>query len=154
MHEFPHHYQVTASAAVAGEIELAAEGLPRLPSASPPQFEGPGDCWSPETLLVGAVADCFVLTFRAVARASNLPWTSLHCNATGTLDRVERVSHFTRFDLVARLIVPEGTNPELARRALEKAERNCLVSNSLRASVHLEAIVEVEVEHAVSSASA
>jgi organic hydroperoxide reductase OsmC/OhrA len=31
------------------------------------QLGGPGGQWSPETLLVAAAAECFILTFRAVA---------------------------------------------------------------------------------------
>jgi organic hydroperoxide reductase OsmC/OhrA len=148
MQEFPHHYTVTAAGAVEGDVELTAERLPRLRSASPAEFGGPGDRWSPETLLVGAVADCFMLTFRAVARASKLPWISLNCDVTGTLDRVERVTQFTRVDLRARLTVPSGTGPDQARRALEKAERGCLISNSLKAEVHLEPEIEVAAETA------
>ena len=143
MDALPHHYEVTASAGVTGDVELTAERLALLRSASPGQFGGPGDRWSPETLLVGALADCFILTFRAVARASRVPWTSLECDVTGTLDRVEHATQFTHFDLRARLMVPDGVDADQARRALAKAERSCLISNSLKASVHLETLVEV-----------
>src|SRR6266542_2954665 len=95
MQIFPHHYTVTAAGGEHGDIELIAERLPTLRSASPAEFDSPGDRWSPETFLVGAVGDCFILTFRAVARVSQLPWTSLRCRVTGTLDRVDRVTQFT-----------------------------------------------------------
>jgi len=141
MHDLPHRYEVSASGAADGDVGLAAERLPRLSSASPAEFDGPGDRWSPATLLVGAVADCFVLTFRAVARASNLRWTSLRCDVTGTLDRIDRAMQFTRFDIRAHLEVPAGVAPDHARRALEKAERSCLISNSLKGVTRLEAEV-------------
>jgi uncharacterized OsmC-like protein len=115
-----------------------------LPSASPAEFNGPGDRWSPETLLVAAVADCLVLTFRAVAAASKLPWVSLDCDATGTLDRVDGAIQFTRIDLTAHLLVKRGVDEDRARHALEKAERLCLVSRSLKAETSLNAIVEIE----------
>src|SRR6266542_5020850 len=143
MQYFPHHYRATAAGAVDGDVELTSERVPLVRSASPAEFGGPGDRWSPETLLAGAVADCFILTFRAVARASKLPWTSLRCDVTGTLDRIDRVTQFTHFDLHAYLTVPVGTNPDQARRSLEKAERGCLISNSLKAAIHLEAAVDV-----------
>lgn len=116
MQEFPHQYRATAKAAPDGDIPLTSNGLPSLRSASPAQFGGPGDRWSPETLLTGAVADCFVLTFRAVAKASKLPWTALQCEVTGTLDRVERVTQFTGFDLSVELDVPEGRTGRWRRR--------------------------------------
>jgi organic hydroperoxide reductase OsmC/OhrA len=143
MHEFPHHYTVTATGAADTDVELTAERLPRLFSASPAEFDGPGDRWSPETFLVGAVADCFILTFRAVAHASKLPWSSLHCEVSGTLDRLDRATQFTHFDMRARLTVPTGTDPAQARRVLDKAERSCLITNSLKATVQLMPEIEV-----------
>ena len=137
MRPFPHRYTVTATSGEPGDVELTADGVAPLASAPPVEFDGPGDRWSPETFITGALADCFILTFRAVARASKLSWTSLRCEATGTLDRVDRVTQFTAFDLHAHLVVPDGTDVEAARRALEKAEHNCLISNSLKGSVRL-----------------
>ena len=146
MQPFPHRYTVTASCGVAGDVALTAPGLPALRSASPAEFDGPGDRWSPETFLAGAVADCFVLTFRAVARASKLPWTSLRCEAAGTLDRVDRVTRFTAFDLRVHLVVPADADVDLARRALEKAERGCLIGSSLNADIRLLPELEVAEE--------
>jgi organic hydroperoxide reductase OsmC/OhrA len=143
MEPFPHRYCVKGLGHLTGDIELSAEGLSTLRSASPAEFDGPGDRWSPETLLVGAVADCFILTFRAVARAAALSWISLECDVTGTLDRVERVPQFTRVDIAAHLVVPRGEDAERARRALEKTERACLISSSLKGSIGLDARVEI-----------
>ena len=146
MRALPHRYRVKGTGRITGDVELTAERLIMLRSASPAEFDGPGDRWSPETLLVGAVADCFILTFRAIANASKLPWLSLDCDVTGTLDRVDRVTQFTHFDLTAHLVVPAGVNAEAARHALEKAERNCLISSSLKAAVALDARVEIAAE--------
>lgn len=139
MHPFPHHYAVRATARPAGSIALESAGLPALPSDGPAEFDGPGTLWSPETLLTAALADCFVLSFRAVAAASRFDWRSLHCEAEGTLDRVERVTQFTAFRLRARLELPAGADEARARRLLEKAEQVCLISASLKAAIHLEA---------------
>jgi organic hydroperoxide reductase OsmC/OhrA len=144
MQEFPHRYVIAAAASLAGDdIALDADRLPTLHSAAPAEFDGPGDRWSPEALLVAAVAGCFVLTFRGISRISKLPWISLTCNVTGTLDRVERVTQFTGFLVRVRLQVPAGTNQEQAQRLLAKAEQTCLVVNSLKAGSHLEAEVDV-----------
>ena len=143
MQEFPHRYSVAAVASVEGDVLLEGDRLPSLASAPPAEFGGPGDRWSPETLLVAAIADCFVLTFRAIAGASKLPWTSLRCDVEGTLDRVERVIQFTGFLVRASLRVPAGTNEEQARRLLARAEQSCLITNSLKGTSHLEAEVEV-----------
>lgn len=143
MHPFPHVYQVRVAAVPAGPVALDSPGLASLASDGPREFDGPGDLWSPETLLTGAVADCFVLSFRAVATASRFAWTSLHCEAEGTLDRVERVTQFTGFVLRARLVLPPGADAERARKLLEKAEQVCLISRSLKGPCHLEADIQV-----------
>jgi organic hydroperoxide reductase OsmC/OhrA len=90
MQALPHRYRVKGAGRTTGDVELTAERLTMIQSASPAEFDGPGDRWSPETLLVGAVADCFILTFRAGAKGSRLSWISLVCDATGTLDRQDR----------------------------------------------------------------
>jgi organic hydroperoxide reductase OsmC/OhrA len=144
MHPFPHRYAVEASGPADGDVVLGGAGLPDLSSAPPFEFDGPGDRWSPETLLVAAVADCFVLSFRAVARASKVSWTTVGCEAVGTLDRVDGVTAFTAFQLHAHLRVPSETDPERARRALEKAERVCLVANSLKAMPQLTMTIDVD----------
>jgi len=144
MQAFPHRYSVVAVASPEGDVPLESERLPSLASASPPEFGGPGDRWSPETLFVAAVADCFVLTFRAIARASKLSWHSLRCDVEGTLDRVERVTQFTGFLIRASLRVPSGVDVEQAERLLARAEQTCLITNSLKGARHLEALVEVD----------
>ena len=144
MQPFPHHYSVVAKAETQGDVTLAGERLPAIASAPPTEFGGPGDKWSPETLFVAAVADCFVLTFRGIAGVSRVPWLSLECRVTGTVDRVERVTQFTALEVRARLKVPAGANGDQAQRLLTKAEETCLVTNSLKVQPHLEAIVEIE----------
>ncbi len=138
MKSFPHRYQVESIAQSVGDVVLASAGLADLHSQPPPEFDGPGGYWSPETLLVGAMADCFVLTFRAIARASSLHWLSLRCRVEGLLEREQGNSRFTRFTIRAELIVPAGANAELAERCLHKAEQGCLISNSLSGRRELE----------------
>lgn len=143
MQQLPHHYSVSAAAEAEGEVTLESGGLPSLRTAPPPQFGGPGDRWSPETLLMAAVAGCFILTFRAIAAASKLPWSSLKCEVEGTLDRVERVMQFTEILVRASLRVPADTDQARAQRLMERAEQTCLVTQSLKGKAMLVAKVEV-----------
>jgi organic hydroperoxide reductase OsmC/OhrA len=143
MQDLPHQYLVSADAKSNGNVVLSSDDVADLVSAPPAQFGGPGDQWSPESLLVAAVADCFILSFRAIARASRLEWDSLRCSVDGTLDRVERVTQFTGFNVSATLHVPSGTDEAKAQRLLEKAEHACLITNSLKAEPHLETSVHV-----------
>lgn len=137
MKPYPHVYAVTAAGGGSGTLELRSAGLPSLVTAPPAEFDGPGDAWSPETLLVGAVADCFILTFRAVARAARFEWSALECQVEGRLERAEGGAQFTAFRTVATLTLAPGTDGAKARELLERSERNCLVANSLRGSREL-----------------
>ncbi len=141
MQDVPHHYHVSAAANPDDNVSISADNLPQLVSAPPAEFGGPGDQWSPEHLLVASVADCFILTFRAIARASKMDWNSLECTAEGVLDRVERVTKFTGMTVKATLKVPEGTDTDKAQRLLEKAEGACMITNSLSAETHLQAVI-------------
>jgi len=144
MQSLPHHYYVSATSTEQSVIKIQSRGLETINSAAPAQFGGPGNLWSPETLLVAAAADCFALTFRAMAKASQLNWTSLVCNAVGTLDRAEGVTRFTAIDLNVQLTVPREIDHEKARAVLEKAERGCLIGNSLKFAPALHAEIMEE----------
>ncbi len=141
MHPFPHHYQVSIEAQPDGEATLTSEGLPPLATMPPPEFDGPGGYWSPESLLMAALAGCFTLSFRAVAKGSRLDWQSLTAEVHGTLERDGSVSRFTRIETRARLVLPAGADQARAKQLLEKAEKLCLISNSLQAERHLVAEV-------------
>ena len=137
MHPFPHHYVVNAAVRPVGDVPLSADGVRIIESAPPKEFDGPGNQWSPEGLLTAAVADCFILSFRAIAAASKFTWVSLESRTAGTLDRIDGKMRFTRFDTHAKLLVAEGADVERAKKLLEKAEQSCLVANSLSSERHL-----------------
>lgn len=137
MHPFPHRYTVSAVVRPDGDVPLSTDGVRVIESAPPKEFDGPGNQWSPEGLLTAAVADCFVLGFRAIAAASKFAWINLEARTEGTLDRVEGRMRFTRFDTHAKLQVPPGADVERAKKLLEKAESTCLVANSLSSERHL-----------------
>ena len=143
MQDFPHHYLTTAVARHDSNVELSSPGLETLESAGPPEFGGPGDVWSPETLLSAAIADCFILSFRAIARASKFDWISLRCDVDAVLERIEKVTQFTEIHETVVLEVPPGTDEAKAMRLLERAERVCLITNSMTAATHLDATVKV-----------
>ena len=142
-HPFPHRYVVAGDATPVGDIVLTSPNLPALPTAKPIEFDGPGDLWSPETLLVAAIADCYLLTFRGIAAASKLAWTSVRCDVTGTLDRVEGVTRFTDVVIRASVDIADAGAEAKAQRILHRAEETCLITRSLSSAVHLDARVDV-----------
>ena len=143
---FPQVYDATADANPGGRVLLYSPRLESFASDAPVEFGGPGDLWSPETLFVAAIADCFVLTFRAVAKSAALEWRALSCSGSGVLDRTPDGPQFTSVTLRARLTIPAGTDTDKVHRLLERAERACLISRSIKSTIRL--LIEVTVEDA------
>ncbi len=138
MKPLPHEYDVHLTGGPAGYAMLSTFGIPDLSTAPPADFDGPGDAWSPEHLLLAAVQTCFLFTLRAIARASKVDFVSLELAATGTVNRRDGVTRFTEIVLRPRLVVPEGTDRARALHVLEKSEKHCLVSASLSTPIRLE----------------
>jgi peroxiredoxin-like protein len=134
----PHAYDVHLTGGSSGYAVLSTPGIPDLRTAPPADFDGPGDAWSPEHLLLAAVQTCFLFTLRLIARASHVDFVSLEVDAAGTVNRQEGVTRFTEIVLRPRLVVVPGTDRERALRMLEKSEKHCLVSASLSTPVRLE----------------
>jgi organic hydroperoxide reductase OsmC/OhrA len=138
MKPLPHHYDVRLIGGPTGYAQVSSKGLPALRTASPAEYDGPGDAWSPEHLLLASVQTCFLFTLRAIARLSKVEFVALELDVAGTVDRQEGRTRFTEITLRPRLTVPPGTDHERALHVLEKSETACLVSASLSTPIHLE----------------
>jgi uncharacterized OsmC-like protein len=85
-----------------------------------------------------------LFTFQAVAGASKFDYAALDLSGSGTVDRVEGTTRFTEIVLKLRLTLPNGGDPERAKRILEKGKSACLVTASLSVPVRLESEIVVE----------
>lgn len=145
MKPLPHHYDVHLRGNAAG-YAMASNGLaPALRIAPPVEYDGPGDAWTPEHLLLAAVQSCFLFTLRAVARASRIELVHVDVAASGTVDRSDGGTRFTEIVLCPTVTLATSIDRERINRLFEKAEQACLVSASLSTPVRLRAaIVEKE----------
>lgn len=139
MKPLPHLYTVRLTGGPTGYASVSADGMQDLRTAPPLDYDGPGDAWSPEHLLLAAVETCFLFTLRAVAQASRLEFVACDVSAEGTVDRTDGVTRFAEIVLRPRLRLAAGADADRGRRVMEKAERACLVSASLATPVRLEA---------------
>ena len=138
MKPLPHIYSAQLSGGSEGYAVVSVPGIPELRTAPPADFDGPGDAWSPEHLLMAAVETCFLFTFQAVARASKLEFTSLQLAGEGIVDRKDGATRFTQIVLRPRLTLPAGGDRDRALRIIEKSEKACLVSASMSTPIRLE----------------
>lgn len=122
----------------------SASGRPDIAAGAPSEFGGRDDVWSPEHLALAALNTCLALTFHAVARNSHFEFRSWEASATGRIEKVEgRGYSFSHIVVRPRISFAEEPDRERLVRLLEMAKRNCFISNSLTAEVHVEPEVVV-----------
>jgi len=116
---------------------LISGQLPAIGVATPPVFPGGHEgIWSPEHLYTAAAEVCLMTTFLAVAENSKLPFLSYASTAEGTLEKTAEGYRMTQILIKPRVTVPGEEHVERARRVLEKAEKHCLISASMKTVVH------------------
>lgn len=117
--------------------------------ATPPQFpKGIPGIWSPEHLFTAAVSSCFMTTFLSIAENSKLAFRSFTCGSSGKLDQADGKLQMTEVILKPVLVITKEEDREKALRILNKTEANCLITNSIKATVTMTPVVEVVSEMA------
>ncbi len=122
---------------------LTASGKPDLEVASPPEFRGHPGVWTPEHLFVAAVNACTMLTFLSSAARRSVGLIAYESDATGTLEDDDGILRFTCVQLRPRIVVASHSDVEKVCAALEEAEANCLIANSLRTAIEVEPEIAV-----------
>lgn len=124
---------------------LAAHNLPILDVAPPPEFQGDDHTWTPEHLFVAAVNSCYMATFSAIAEMSKPEFVRFTSKATGLLEKLEGKGYqLTEVMLKVKVVIRNEEDRERATRLLEKAQRNCFISNSIKGDVKLSPEILVE----------
>jgi len=111
--------------------------------AAPPQFGGLEGRWTPEDLLMTALASCFTTTFHAIAGYSKFEYTDLEVEAEGTVSKAGTGYSFSEIIIRPSLTIPNEENRERAINLLQKAKELCLVSRALATGQKFETRVEI-----------
>src|SRR5215471_17426967 len=114
-----------------GYLRSSAD-LPVLEVSSPAEFNGQAHTWTPEH------------PFVAIAELSKIDFVSFTCTAVGKLERAEG-QHYRITEVILRptLVLSDGTELNLANKALEKAGKNCFIANSILTTVKVEPEIEL-----------
>jgi peroxiredoxin-like protein len=124
--------------------DLRAPVLPEIQIDAPPEFKGHDGVWTPEHLFVASVNSCFMTTFLAIAENSKLDFVSFKAGATGKLEKLnDRGFVMTEITLRPTLVISNVRDFERANRILAKAEKHCLISNSIRSETKLQPEISV-----------
>ncbi len=128
--------------------DLSAPAMPTLQVDAPPEFRGHEGVWTPEHLFVGAINSCFMTTFLTIAENSKLDFVHFDSKATGNLERHDAGLMMTLVTLRPKLTISNARDEERAFRILQKAERHCLIANSVKTRIRLEPIITIANEFA------
>lgn len=137
-----YYYDTKVTWAEGRKGNLSSPGMDTFEVATPPEFKGGvPNIWSPEHLFVSSANVCLMTTFLAIAENSKLEFESYSCGAKGKLEKKDGIMQITEITLTPELKVKEEKDIERGTRILEKAEKHCLISNSMKSEIVLKPVV-------------
>ncbi len=110
-------------------------------ASAAPDFNGKPGLANPEDMLLAALASCHMLTFLAIAANSKIVVDSYQDTAVARLEKNAK----GKLCIQSMLLQPQITfggdkapNAEELKQLHEKAHANCIIANSIAASVQVE----------------
>ncbi|WP_423917673.1 OsmC family protein [Frigoribacterium sp. 2-23] len=141
---FEHHYAVsvdwtgargvgtTSYRAYGRDDVLSAEGKHDIEGSADRTFHGDADRWNPEELLLGALAQCHMLSYLHVATTLGVVVTAYTDSAVGTMEQTaDGGGHFTSATLRPVVTVADASMVDAARDAHAEASRKCFIAASV-----------------------
>lgn len=145
----PHYYNVNINwnqdrKGVMCSPELNTDHNSCVEVATPPEFpKGIPGIWSPEHLFTAAVSSCLMTTFLAIAENFKLDFKNFSCESKGKLDKVDGKFMMSEITLLPVVTISDESQRELALKVLDKSEKACLITNSVKSNVVMEPKIEL-----------
>jgi peroxiredoxin-like protein len=110
---------------------------------APPEFGGLEGRWTPEDLLLSAVASCYTTTFHALAEHSKLEYADLEVEVKGSVRKTDSGYSFDEIAIRPNLTIFSEEEHARALHLLQKAKTVCLVARALAIEQKFEPRVQV-----------
>lgn len=110
---------------------------------APTEFGGLEGRWTPEELLLAAVASCYTTTLRAIAGSAQFDFTDLQVEASGSVRKADSGYSFAQIVVRPNLKIASAEERDRALELLKRAEELCLVSQALRTNLKFEPQLEI-----------
>ncbi len=110
---------------------------------SPPVLGGLEGRWTPEDLLLAAIASSYTTTFRILAENSNFEHTDLQVEVEGLIRSSEAAYSFAEVSIRANLMILDEAEEARALKLLHMAKDLCAVSRALAIRQVFEPLVTV-----------
>lgn len=101
-------------------------------------FRGDETRWNPELLLLGALAQCHVLSYLHAAATAGIVVTGMTCGAEGTLEvDADGAGRFASITLTPAVTLQDEADRERADALHAEAHRMCFIANSVSAPIEV-----------------
>ncbi|MHA2142306.1 MAG: OsmC family protein [Candidatus Thorarchaeota archaeon] len=141
-----HRYKLESNWVREKIVTIEIDGKQTFEVATPPDFwpESPKELISPEDLFLAAAVSCYGVSLSRVSKRFHAEFTDFSVKAEGTLAKGEFGWEFDQISMFARIIVPTDKDRKRMEKAAERAHTYCLVANSMKCKVLLEAEIIIE----------
>jgi organic hydroperoxide reductase OsmC/OhrA len=99
--------------------------------------------WTPEDLLLTALAACFTTTFHSITSYPKFAYIDLQVEVDGTVSKIDSGYGFSEIVIRPNLTITGEENRERAISLLQKTAKLCLVSRALTNAPKFEIAVEI-----------
>ncbi|HEV2732781.1 MAG TPA: OsmC family protein [Terriglobales bacterium] len=138
-----HEYRVVAWWS-SGRTGLAKSdsALNAIHFTAPPEFGGLEGRWTPEELLLSALASCYTTTFRVIAGYAKFSFADLEVAVEGVIQKLDSGYGFREVTIQPKLTILREDDRERALDLLNRAKQLCLVARALAIEQKFEPKVE------------
>ncbi len=124
--------QASAGSGMQNRWDANSGELPPITMAIPLEFRGPGGGYSPEDLFALAILNCLIAMFKVYCEKEKVSFDQIKTKAELTIDKIaaENLIGVTHVDLY--LDVTGASDGERARKIMDNAVKDCIISNSIK----------------------
>lgn len=117
---------------------LRSENKPDVPVGTPPEFGGPEEGhWTPEDMLAASVGSCIMTSALFFIDRAGIELQSYESNADAVMEKTPSGLAITNVMIEATVSLKDSAQEDGLRKAMDQAEKNCPISNSLKCPVKL-----------------
>jgi len=130
-------YETTVNWSEGKKGETGSDGKPGIGISTPPEFGGPEGFWTPEDLLTSSVASCVLTSTLFFAEKGGIGLRSYKSKSTGTMEKTPAGLAITGVKIEVSIELEDAGQEAEIRKAVERAEKTCPISNSLKCPVEV-----------------
>ncbi len=143
MIKFPMKFETAASArsGIQSSWSTHSGSLPPIACAIPLEFNGPGNGYSPEDLFGASILNCLIAIFKVYAEKQQVAFSEIKGKVVLTVDRSPAENGISVTHVEAYLEVSGASDIEKAKKLMNGAVKDCIISNSIKAGKTFHIIV-------------